>query len=131
MPIDLSRRGFLAASSSTLLAGQLAADAETSAKRQATAGPEHRPLKLAAINSIYRLKSHAYHICGRFLLGYQKDGFHHQPPFQLVRMFNHQHPKGDMEREISDRHGVQICSTVAEALGGEKSLDVDGVLLII
>lgn len=93
--------------------------------------PAHRPLKLAAVNSIYRLRSHAYHICGRFILGYQKDGFHHQPPFKLVRMFNHQHPKGDMEREIGDRHGVEVCSSVAQALGGEKSLDVDGVLLIV
>ncbi len=93
--------------------------------------PVHRPLKIAAINSIYRLRSHAYHICGRFLHGYQKDGFHHQPPFQLVRMYNHQHPQGDMEREIAERHGVEISANVAQALGGENSLDVDGVLLII
>lgn len=125
MPLDLSRRGFLAASSSLLAASTL-----TAAETKPFPVPEHRPPKLAAINSIYRLRSHAYHICGRFILGYQKDGFHRQPPFKLVRMFNHQHPKGDMEREISERHGVEISKSVADALGG-KSLDVDGVLLII
>jgi hypothetical protein len=124
---NLSRREFLAASATPVLAGRLAA-AAYSADRSARAPG---PLRLAAVNSIYRLRSHAYHICGRFILGYEKDGFHHRPPFQLVRMFNHQHPKGDMEREISARHGVQIARSVAEALGGEKSLDVDGVLLII
>jgi len=124
---DLSRREFLAATSSTLFASQLA----TATDKAPPPVPAQRPLRLAAINSIYRLRSHAYHICGRFLLGYQRDGFHHQPPFQLVRMFNHQHPKGDMEQEISARHGVEISQSVAEALGGEKSLDVDGVLLII
>src|SRR5262245_43946189 len=95
---SVSRRNFLTSSSSTLLAGQLSSP---TAKATETAAkvPEHRPLRLAAINSIYRLRSHAYHICGRMMLGYTRNGFHHQPPFQLVRMFNHQHPNNDLGPE--------------------------------
>ncbi len=122
---SVSRRGFIA-SSSTLLAGAWENPADVKA-----GVPAHRPLKLAAVSSIYRLRSHAYHIVGRFILGYQRDGFHHQPPFQVVRMFNHQHPRNDMEQEISQRHGVRICSSATEAMGGKDGLDVDGVLLIV
>src|SRR3712207_3900164 len=72
---------------------------------QPRAGKE--PLRLAAINSIYRLRSHAYHICGRFIYGYQKDGFHHQPPFRIVRMLNDQTPKDDLGREVCERHNIE------------------------
>ena len=87
--------------------------------------------RVAAINSIYRLKSHAYHIAGRFIHGYTINGLHHQPPFQLVRMFDHQQPENDLGPEVCRQHGIELCTTVAQALGGEKSLDVDAVLLII
>jgi hypothetical protein len=87
--------------------------------------------RVAAINSIYRLKSHAYHIAGRFIHGYTINGLHHQPPFQLVRMFNHQQPADDLGPEVCQKHGIELCSSIARTLGGEKSLDVDAVLLII
>ncbi len=86
--------------------------------------------RVAAINSIYRLRSHAYHIAGRFIHGYTINGLHHQPPFQLVRMFNHQQPADDLGPEVCKKHGIELCSSVAQALGGDK-LDVDAVLLII
>jgi hypothetical protein len=86
--------------------------------------------RVAAINSIYRLRSHAYHIAGRFIYGYQREGEHHQPPFQLVRMFNHQSPADDLGPEVCAKHGIELCNSVAEALGGDQ-LDVDAVLLII
>jgi hypothetical protein len=92
--------------------------------------PERRP-HVAAINSIYRLRSHAYHIAGRFIYGYTIDGKHHQPPFKLVRMINDQSPDNDLGPEVCAKHGIELCHSVAEALGGEKSLDVDAVLLII
>jgi hypothetical protein len=98
----------------------------TAAKKEPT-----RPRRLAAINSIYRLRSHAYHIVNRFVFGYPVDGFHRQPPFQIVRMFNDQYPKDDLSRDFCKRHGIERCATVAEALGGDRGLDVDGVLLII
>ncbi len=86
--------------------------------------------RVAAINSIYRLRSHAYHIAGRFIHGYTINGLHHQPPFQLVRMFDHQQPADDLGQEVCQKHGIELCSSVAQALGGDK-LDVDAVLLII
>lgn len=94
------------------------------------AEPTRRP-RVAAINSIYRFRSHAYHIAGRFLHGYQLEGKLHQPPFELARMMNHQSPPDDLGPEVCAKHGVQLCTTVAEALGGEGALDVDAVLLII
>lgn len=96
--------------------------------------PSRSPKKLprvAAINSIYRLRSHAYHIAGRFIHGYTINGLHHQPPFQLVRMFNHQQPPDDLGPEVCRRHDIELCDSVEQALGGERSLDVDAVLLII
>ena len=99
-----------------------------------TLAAEDEPRKLprvAAINSIYRLKSHAYHIAGRLIHGYTINGLPHQPPYQLVRMFNHQQPADDLGPEVCQKHGIELCKSVAQALGGEKSLDVDAVLLII
>lgn len=93
--------------------------------------PASKLPRVAAINSIYRLRSHAYHIAGRFIHGYTRNGFHHQPPFKLVRMFNHQAPKDDLGVETCKKHGIELCKSVAETLGGEKGLDVDAVLLII
>ena len=90
--------------------------------------PKRLP-RVASINSIYRYKSHAYHIAGRFIHGYTREGVHHQPPFQLVRMYNDQYPDDDLSRDVCRRHNVELCKTVAEALGGER-LDVDAVLLI-
>ncbi len=92
--------------------------------------PPRRP-RVAAINSIYRFRSHAYHIAGRFIYGYSREGKHHQPPFELARMYNHQTPPDDMGPAVCAKHGIELSKTVAEALGGEKGLDVDAVLLII
>jgi hypothetical protein len=94
-----------------------------------------RKLRVAAINSIFRLRSHAYHIVGRLVHGFQKDGFHHQPQVQVVRMFNDQSPPDDLSRGFCDQHGIELVRSAAEALcgrdaGGDK-LDVDAVVLII
>lgn len=85
--------------------------------------------RVAAVNSIYRYKSHAYHIAGRFIHGYSREGVHHQPPFRLVRMYNDQYPDDDLGRETCRRHNVELSETVSAALGGERR-DVDAVLLI-
>jgi hypothetical protein len=125
---SVSRRDFLAASSAVTAGSLLAAAAQGDDKAET---PRKTPLRLAAINSIYRLRSHAYHIVNRFVFGYPVNGFHHQPPFQIVRMFNDQYPKDDLSRTFCKRQGIELCKTVAEAIGGERTLDVDGVLLII
>ncbi len=134
---SVTRRDFLAASAAgsvlplAMAAGLAAAPQEGHLKAALPAGEPAKPRRLAAINSIYRLRSHAYHIVNRFVYGYPVDGFHHQPPFQVARMFNDQYPKDDLSRDFCKRQGIELCTTVAEALGGERGLDVDGVLLII
>lgn len=90
--------------------------------------------RLAGINSVYYKLSHAYHILGRLIYGYTIKGQHHQPAFDVVRMYNDQyHAEGrmqDLSRGLAKTKGFQISKTVAEALGGAGQLDVDGVLLI-
>lgn len=127
MPLlPINRRNFLAGASLSVAAS--VRNVQTAA---AAAVVPQKPLRVAAINSIYRLRSHAYHICGRVIHGYTKDGFHHQPALKLVRMYNDQSPKDDLGRAYGKKFGVEVCDTVAAALGGAKSLDVDAVLLII
>ena len=116
----LSRRTFLAGTS--LLAAGLSHGAAQSAEGK-------RLPRVAAINSIYRLRSHAYHIAGRFIYGYRREGVQHQPPFELVSMYNDQSPPEDLGPDVCRKHGVKLSKSVADALGG-KSLDVDAVLLI-
>ena len=122
------RREFLGASSAAILGGSFIA-ADTTAV-QAQAAPPRRP-RVAAINSIYRLRSHAYHIAGRFIYGYTRQGFHHQPPFDLVRMYNHQQPENDLGPRTCKAHNIELCRTIPEALGADKGMDIDAVLLII
>lgn len=123
---SLTRRGFLGASSAALVGGTLALADDASAAKGAARKP-----RVAAINSIYRLRSHAYHIAGRFIYGYTRNGFHHQPPFDLVRMWNHQQPKDDLGPLVSKTHNIELTKTIPEALGVNGGLDVDAVLLII
>ncbi len=126
-PLSLTRRDFLSASSATLLGGSLLAADESAA----TTLPSTRRPRVAAINSIYRLRSHAYHIAGRFIHGYTRNGFHHQPPFDLVRMWNHQQPKDDLGPSVCQTHHIELAKSIPEALGAKNGLDVDAVLLII
>src|SRR5262245_30641910 len=88
-----------------------------------------RKLRVAAINSIFRLRSHAYHIVGRMVYGFQKDGVHHQPDLQVVRMYNDQVPPADLGTSFCQRHGIELVKTPGAALGG-AALDVDAVALI-
>ena len=112
--------------------GGVAANAANPANAgEAEANPSKRPLRVAAINSVYRLRSHAYHLCGRVIHGYQRNGFHHQPRLKLVRMHNDQKPVDDLGHEYGKRYGVEVCGSVEAALGGPKQLDVDAVLLVI
>ena len=131
---SLSRRDFLAASSLGLAGvGTMSLAPNTVAQEQAVraGGTSGKKPRVAAINSIYRLRSHAYHIAGRFIHGYTRLGFHHQPPFELVRMWNHQQPENDLGPKVCFDHGIELAKSIPEALGGKNGLDVDAVLLII
>jgi hypothetical protein len=124
---------FLAGTAATAALVRLSPEAVALAQEPANDALPRRKLRVAAINSIFRLRSHAYHIVGRFVHGFQKDGFHHQPQVQVVRMFNDQSPPDDLSRGFCDKHGIELVGSAHEALcgkGGEK-LDVDAVALII
>lgn len=131
---SFNRRDFLSAASLGL-AGASAMGLGSSAFSQPTtqgdSSSKKRKPRVAAINSIYRLRSHAYHIAGRFIHGYNRAGFHHQPPFELVRMWNHQQPENDLGPSVCRTHGIELCQSIPETLGEKNGMDVDAVLLII
>ena len=127
--LSLTRRSFLGTATAAIVGGSIAAADEPATPASPT-GAGRKP-RVAAINSIYRLRSHAYHIAGRFIYGYTRNGFHHQPPFELVRMWNHQQPDNDLGPRVCKQHHIELAATIPEALGGKNGLDVDAVLLII
>jgi hypothetical protein len=87
--------------------------------------------KLAVVTTAYYYLSHAYHVCGRFLNGYLRDGKMHYPDFGIAGMYVEQTKENDLSRELSRKHGFALYPEVAGALtlGGDQ-LAVDGVLLI-
>ncbi len=120
-----SRRKFLG-----LLAASAVMPAAIRRRPVAAAVPAGPIKRVAAINTVCHIRSHAYPIAGRFIFGYPIDGFHHQPEFKLVRMYNDQYAANDLSRGLAAKHGFEISKTVAEALGGERGFDIDAVLLI-
>ena len=138
MPDDLSRRGFLQSSAAGLALAQSAQggaqpEAPRPGPRAMPPGRQGQPKRrLAVVTTAYYYLSHAYHIVGRFLHGYLRDGRPHFPDYQIAGMFVDQ-PKhaGDLSRELAKEFGFTNYDTVAGALtlGGDR-LAVDGVLLI-
>ncbi len=124
----LSRRRFLAVGAGLLLAPRLVADLPRS---QPPPRPDKPSKKLAVVTTAYYYLSHAYHVCGRFLYGYLRDGKMHYPDFGIAGMYVEQQKEGDLSRELADKYGFKLSGDVAGALtlGGDK-LAVDGVLLI-
>lgn len=130
--LEVCRRSFLRSAVGIASAsGLLALDRDSFAKDEPADAVQKRKPRVAAINSVYRLKSHAYHIAGRFIHGYTRNGFHHQPPFELVRMWNHQQPVADLGPSVCEQHGIELCKTISQALGEKQGMDIDAVLLII
>ena len=133
---DLSRRTLLAAFAGGLAASSASAgDAVPATRPGPRCQPPPRPnqprRKLAVITTTYYYLSHAYHICGRFLYGYLRNGRYHWPDNSIAGMYCEQQRPGDLSREEAKQHGFTIYRDVAGALtlGGDK-LAVDGVLLI-
>jgi hypothetical protein len=123
----IHRRNFLAGGAALILAA--GSSAQPAAGQPAL--PGRRKLRVAAVNSIFRLRSHAYHIIGRMVFGFQKDGVRHQPSLEVVRMYNDQAPADDLGPSFCQRHGIELVKTPADALGGMGKLDVDAVALIV
>jgi hypothetical protein len=124
-----TRRAFLEAAGVASLAG---ASADSPPDRSADQAPR-RP-KLAAVTTVYHYLSHAYHIVGRFLDGFEVHDGHglHRPEFEIASLFIEQTPeRTDLGRARAARHGVRLSATIADALTlGTDRLAVDGVLVI-
>jgi hypothetical protein len=87
------------------------------------------PKKVAAVVTEYRKWSHADVILRNLLDGYP-DG-KTRPEMQLVSLYTDQLPKGDMSRDLAQKHGFKITDTIADALTlGTGGLAVEGVLSI-
>ena len=98
-----------------------------------SAGPLAARPKIAAITTAYHYLSHAYHIVGRFLDGFDlHDGQGvHRPDFEVASLFIEQAPANDLGRAKARRHEVRLSPNVADALMlGTGKVAVDGVLLI-
>lgn len=131
---DVTRREFLETGAAGVLAGLPLPDDNRPADLPRCLPPP-RPdkprKKIAVVTTAYFYLSHAYHICGRFLYGYLRDGKFHHPDFEIAGMFVEQTKEGDVSKELARKHGFTIYPDPAGALtlGGDK-LVVDGVLLI-
>jgi hypothetical protein len=122
-----TRREFIGTVGAGVAVGSLAADAA------AARPPEARPARprLAIITTVWRDRSHSWHMAERFLAGYPLRGEWHHPPFDVVSAFVDQRGANDLSRQRSQEFGFPIYNTIAEALrcGGNR-LAVDAVLLI-
>jgi hypothetical protein len=123
------RRSFLQAAATLCLAGSVSAAEHP--RSQPPPRTDKPTQKLAVITTAYYYLSHAYHVCGRFLYGYLRDGKMHYPDYGIAGMYVEQQKDNDLSKELANKHGFTLYSDVAGALtlGGDK-LAVDAVLLI-
>jgi hypothetical protein len=133
-----SRRKFLKQAAAMTLAGGMTsggrADVAASAKsfRSRPPKPERSGrTPIAVLCTVYRPLSHAYHIAGRFILGYTRDGQFHVPKQAVVSMYVDQAPDNDLSRRVGREFDIRVTRSIEEALTDEKGrLSVEGVLLI-
>jgi hypothetical protein len=87
--------------------------------------------KIAAIVTVYRPRSHADVLVGKFLHGFPTDGELQTPRVEIASLYVDQINDNDMSAAISDQFGVPVYPSIVGALtlGGDE-LAVDGVLLI-
>ncbi len=124
-----NRRHVLRAAAGLVFAGALpAAEHPRSQPAPRTDKPSR---KLAVVTTAYHYLSHAYHVCGRFLYGYLRDGKMHYSDFGIAGMFVEQQKEGDLSKELSRKHAFGLYTDVAGALTlGTDKLAVDAILLI-
>jgi hypothetical protein len=133
-----SRRKFLRQAAALTLAGGLtpAVNANEAASTRAFRARPPKPSRqgrkpIAVVCTVYRPLSHAYHIAGRFILGYTKDGKFHVPQHAVASMYVDQRPDNDLSKTIAREFDIRLTRSVAEALTDESGrLAVDGVLLV-
>ncbi len=132
-----SRRKFLAKAAALTLATGIPAKAGA-ADSASPAAFRARPPKpgkdgrkpLAVVCTVYRPLSHAYHIAGRFIQGYARDGHFHIPQHYVRALYADQVPDNDLSRSTARDFGFRIGRTIADTLLEDGKLAVDGVPLI-
>src|SRR5947208_1703668 len=99
-----TRREFLG-TVGALAAGSLAQARAAEPRTQGDPGDRPRP-KVAAITTAYHYLSHAYHIVGRFLDGFDAhDGRGpHRPDFDVSSLYIEQTPANDLGRAKAKNH---------------------------
>jgi hypothetical protein len=123
LPPTPSRRSFLRAVAMGL--GAMASPA-------ARASQVERRLRVAAIYTVFRRRSHAFNILENFLEPYLFNGRRIDPGMDIVSFYADQTAAdGDLTRAVAQRYAIGVHRTIAEALGaGAAGLNVDAVLLI-
>src|SRR6186997_387271 len=117
-----SRRDFLRLAAAAGVCGAAA---------PAFAASEQRRLKVAAIFTEFRLRSHAYNILINCMGPYLFRGKRRDPGIDVVSFYADQFPDGDMARDVSKRFSVPLFPKIDQALClGGKEFAVDAVLLI-
>src|ERR1700730_8134987 len=106
---DLSRREFLGAAAGAAAAagGAPAGEKQTAGERPRSlppARPEQPKRRLAVITTVYHYLSHSYHICGRFLHGYLRNGRMHYPDWSIAGLHVAQVGKNDLSQELSKEY---------------------------
>jgi hypothetical protein len=132
-----SRRSFLASTAALALTGSvpLGADVSPTTVSDHYARPPHpgkdKRKPLAALCTAYYPMSHAYHIVGRFVHGYDFGGRFHVPSQYIRTLYVDQFPDNDVSRDLTHDFDIPIQSSIAEALtNGSDRLAVEGILLI-
>jgi hypothetical protein len=131
-----SRRKFLASAAALTLAGGVSSggqgqDTPPGSAKPASTRPDIKGRKpLAVITTVYRALSHSYHIAGRFLHGYPRNGEPHVPKHYVHSLYVDQTPDNDLSKEIARDFDVRLTRSIAEALTADGKLAVEGVLLI-
>ncbi len=120
-----SRRDFLAKAG----AGWLALS--TLGREVLAQAPAEKPLKVAAIVTEFRFRSHAHVILENFLAPYLFNGKRVDPNFEIVSLYLDQTPEEDMGRAVAKEYGIPIFPSIDQALRvGGPTLAVDAVLSI-
>jgi hypothetical protein len=133
-----SRRKFLAQAAALTMVGGLSqtAGAKNNDVPHTFRARPPKPSKegrkpIATLCTVYRPMAHAYHIAGRFIEGYARDGAFHVPNHYVSALYVDQIPTNDLSREVGRDFGIRLTRSVEDALtNGGDSLAVEGVLLI-
>ena len=80
----MRRREFLHLAAALCASNLYAADRPRS---QPPPRPTPPTKKLGVVTTAYHYLSHAYHVCGRFLSGYLRDGKIHYPDYGIAGMY--------------------------------------------